>query len=96
MLFVCRFLKEQGGEDRHVSSSDLADDDLTVRIRLKNLISWELLECEIVKARAAHGRGDCVAGYGTTRYRDYGYLHAWDRWSGFNPLYKRAGIRDMR
>ena len=32
----------------------IVDDDLTVRIRLKNLISWELLECEIV-GEAAHG-----------------------------------------
>ena len=32
----------------------IVDDDLTVRIRLKNLISWELLECEIA-GEATHG-----------------------------------------
>ena len=32
----------------------IVDDDLTVRIRLKNLISWELLGCEIA-GEAAHG-----------------------------------------
>ena len=50
----------------------IVDDDLTVRIRLKNLISWELLGCEIA-GEAAHGLfSDCVE----HRPGDFRFRHA--------------------